>query len=113
MNVILLPGLRAHLGIAHLRVAGDLDQPRSSFAVCPGSGGGVFKGAPGLDLYVTGEWSHHDVLAQVARGGAVVLTDHTQCERGYLPFYADKIRAALPGVSVRVSERDADPLVIL
>ena len=42
----------------------------------------------------------------------MVLTDHTQCERGYLPFYADKIRAALPGVSVRVSEQDADPLVI-
>ena len=109
----LLPALRAHLGLTHLRVAGDLDAPRRSFAVCPGSGGGLFAQTDPVDLYVTGEWSHHDVLAAVARGAAVVLTDHTNCERGYLPDYAARIAAALPGVEVVRSERDADPLRVV
>ena len=109
----LLDGLRATLGVPHLRVAGDLDRPRTTFAVCPGSGGSVFAGLPPTDLLVTGEWSHHDVLAAVARGAAVVLTDHTNCERGFLPHYAARLSDALPGVTVVRSVVDADPLRVV
>jgi dinuclear metal center YbgI/SA1388 family protein len=107
----LLPGLLARLGVANALVAGDLDAPRARFAVCPGAGGDLFAPLLGeVDLLVTGELRHHDVLAFVEAGAAVVLTQHTRCERGYLPIFADRLRAALPGVDVRVSAVDADPL---
>lgn len=36
------------------------------------------------DLCLTGEMSHHEVLAAVAGGSSVVLCNHTNTERGYL-----------------------------
>lgn len=109
----LLPGLKATLGLDHVRVAGDLDQPRGTFAVCPGSGGSLFKGLPPTDLLLTGELGHHEVLAQVAAGGAVILTDHTNTERGYLPQFARQLAGAAPDLSVVVSQLDADPLRVV
>lgn len=109
----LLPGIREALGIEKLRAAGDLDAPRTSFAVCPGSGGSVFRGMAQVDLLLTGELGHHEVLAQVAAGGAVVLTDHTNCERGFLRVLQPRLEAALPGVGFVRSGVDADPLVVM
>jgi hypothetical protein len=43
----------------------------------------------------------------------VILTEHTRCERGYLPLFARMIREALPASlceDVRVSTIDDDPL---
>ena len=57
----------------------------------------------------TGEMRHHDVLAKVAAGASVVLTEHTNCERGWLGRLAGRMRDAL-GLDVRVSTRDHDPL---
>ena len=67
-----------------------------------------------MDLLVTGEMRHHDVLARVASGTSVILTDHSHSERGYLPVLAARLAEALAsGVEVRVSEVDADPLRII
>ena len=107
-----LPRIKQWLGLAHVRVAGDLDRPRASVAVCPGSGGTVLRGLQDVDVLITGELGHHDVLAHVAGGGAVVLTDHTNCERGFLPHYADRLRDRLPGLTVQRSAIDRDPLVV-
>jgi putative NIF3 family GTP cyclohydrolase 1 type 2 len=51
------------------------------------------------------------VLARIARGTTVVLTDHTNSERGFLPILARRLAERLPGVSVSVSGVDRDPLV--
>ncbi|KAL2002452.1 hypothetical protein VTN02DRAFT_6760 [Thermoascus thermophilus] len=55
--------------------------------VCPGSGASVLlranNGAP-PDLLFTGEISHHDALAAIERGSAVVALFHSNTERGYL-----------------------------
>ncbi len=106
----LLPRIRQHLGLGHLRVAGPGDLAVRTVAVCPGSGGSVFSAGPPADLLLTGEMGHHDILAQVARGGAVVLTEHSNCERGYLPVLAARLKAALPGLATHISTCDADPL---
>ena len=62
-------------------------------AVCAGSGGSVFRklksGNGGArrsipDVLLTGEMSHHDVLAATQAGSIVVLTEHTNTERGFL-----------------------------
>lgn len=55
--------------------------------VCPGSGSGVLvKGTGGNlpDLLFTGELSHHEALAVIERGSAVVALAHSNTERGYL-----------------------------
>jgi len=109
----MLPRVKRWLGLSHVRVAGDLDRPRASVAVCPGSGGSVLGGLSDVDVLLTGEMGHHEVLAHVAAGGAVLLTDHTNCERGFLPIYANRIERLLAGVDVRLSTADHDPLRVV
>ena len=38
-----------------------------------------------VDVLLTGEMSHHEVLAANAEGKHVILSDHSNTERGYLP----------------------------
>ncbi len=118
--------LKTHLGLSHVRVAAapaHVDRPDAPalpidrIALCPGAGGSLFAPLPGPTaggpaLYVTGEWGHHDVLAKVAQGASVVLTEHSNTERGFLPIYATWLRQGTTNVDVRVSRRDADPLVV-
>lgn len=106
--------IKRYLGLAQVRLATpDPALLVRTLAVCPGAGGALFQALPHVDLLLTGEMRHHDVLARRALGTAVVLTDHTNCERGYLPVLAARLRAALPGLDVLVSSRDADPLGIV
>lgn len=104
-----LARVKAHLGLEHVRIAGDLTRSIETVAVCPGAGTTVFRGLREVDLLLTGEMSHHDVLSWVARGTQVFLTEHTNTERGFLPRYATMIREHL-GIEVVVSTRDQDPL---
>ncbi len=102
--------VKRHLGLDHLRVAAPVDDPEvRTVAVCPGAGGSLFEGVA-ADLFLTGELRHHDVLAHVAAGASVILGEHTNTERGYLPRLAARLAAALPGADVRCSRVDADPL---
>jgi len=82
-----------------------------------GSGGSVLRGC-GADLWLTGECGHHDVLAAAAEGVSVILTDHTNTERGFLPRMASQLSAKLSAaghgdVQVVISSRDADPLQVV
>ncbi len=69
--------------------------------------------AEGCDVFVTGEMNHHDVVGALHAGMHVILGNHTSTERGYLPRLAKRLRVLLPGVEVRVSEKDRDPLVTI
>ncbi|GMK58253.1 hypothetical protein CspeluHIS016_0502850 [Cutaneotrichosporon spelunceum] len=85
-----------------------------SVAVCAGSGGGVLRGVD-ADLLLTGEMSHHEVLACVAAGQVVVLANHSNTERPYLaavlqPWLQRELDAEGAGWEVLVSTADADPL---
>lgn len=91
----------------------------SSIAVCAGSGAGVLGGFCGADVWVTGELSHHDVLAASAAGVAVILTQHSRCERGFLAVIQERLGRALidegftSEVFCKISRADADPLTTL
>lgn len=108
--------IRKGLGLAYLRVATAerhrRGEPIRTLAVCAGSGGSVFERLGPVDLLLTGEMRHHDVLARVAEGTSVVLTEHTNSERGYLPVLAVRMARALPGLEVVLSQVDRDPLRI-
>lgn len=109
----LVERLKAHLGLRRLRLAAPDQVPLiRRVAVCPGAGGSLFQGVGPVDLLLTGEMRHHDVLARVANGSVVVLTDHTNTERGYLGRLARMLEERL-GVVVHVSRVDQDPLRIV
>ncbi|KKZ66216.1 hypothetical protein EMCG_08104 [[Emmonsia] crescens] len=57
-----------------------------TIATCPGSGSSILmkNGKPVADVLVTGEMSHHDALAAIENGAAVVSVFHSNSERGYL-----------------------------
>ena len=113
----LAASIKEHLGIKNLRIAEASHHahgtPVARVAVAAGAGGELFEGLTDVDLLVTGEMRHHDVLARVAQGTSVMLAEHTNSERGFLPIYAARFAADLGGcVAVDVSSRDRDPLEI-
>ncbi len=106
--------VKAHLNLKHLRVS-QAENPNviNTVAVCPGAGGSVFEKVRHADLLLTGEMRHHDVLARSAKGTSVILTDHTNTERGYLQHLAQDVVRHCPGLAVAVSQLDRDPLQIV
>ncbi|EED17493.1 NGG1 interacting factor Nif3, putative [Talaromyces stipitatus ATCC 10500] len=93
--------------------------------VCPGSGSSILMNPPSgvlPDLLFTGELSHHEALAAVERGSAVVTVFHSNSERGYL---WDVMRRKLEdgivtqlgiqeqGEVVAVSKVDRDPFGVV
>ncbi len=114
----LVARIKAHLGLAHVRVAAapahQGGAPIARAAVCAGAGGSLFEKLRGPELLLTGEMRHHDVLARVASGTSVVLCDHTNTERGYLPTLAARLEKLSAGqLTTVVSSRDRDPLEIV
>jgi len=138
----LVERLKRHLKIDHLQIAlpfkSTMDSEIESIAVCAGSGGSVLSGSD-TDCWVTGEMSHvsrdswtsllpsmhsltsasffpqHEVLAANAVGRIVILTNHTNTERGYL---SDILKPRLEELSegklkVTVSQSDRDPLQVV
>lgn len=106
--------VKRHVGLSRVRVArghGGSGSPAvRSVALCAGAGASVLRGRR-ADVYLTGEMGHHELLAAVASGIHVILTEHSNSERGYLATYAERLRAALgPRVDVRISGVDADPV---
>lgn len=109
--------MKSHLGLSHLRLALGLGQTLEStvgsVAVCAGSGASVLSGVK-ADLYITGEMSHHEVLDTVAKGTSVILSDHSNSERGYLTVFKERLAVRLhEGITVVVSKADRDPLEVV
>ena len=114
----LMPMIKRHLGVWQLRVASadrhSKGEPIYVAAVCAGAGGSVFEHCGAVDLLLTGEMRHHDILARVAAGTSVVVADHSNTERGYLPHLAALLNEALGSeVAVQLAMHDRDPLSIV
>ncbi|XP_037546928.1 NIF3-like protein 1 [Nematolebias whitei] len=109
--------MKSHLGLNHVRLAlgagKTLESSVSSVAVCAGSGASVLCDVK-ADLYITGEMSHHEVLDAAAKGTSVILSDHSNSERGFLAVFRERLAVQLPDkVSVLVSKADRDPLEVV
>ncbi|XP_056221171.1 NIF3-like protein 1 [Seriola aureovittata] len=109
--------MKSHLGLSHLRLAlgwgQTLESSVRTAAVCAGSGASVLTGVK-ADLYITGEMSHHEVLDAVAKGTSVLLSDHSNSERGFLAVFRERLAVRVPdSVTVVVSKADRDPLEVV
>lgn len=57
---------------------------------------------------------HHDVLDAAQKGISVILTNHSDSERGFLTVFSTHLASKLNNeVEVIVSKVDRDPLVTL
>lgn len=90
-----------------------------SIAVCAGSGSSVFKELKeNVDVLLTGELSHHEVLAAVEKGTHVILCGHTNTERGFLKVLKSDLQGDLDKtvgsemLEVCISTKDHDPIEI-
>jgi len=103
--------VKRHLGLKHLRVARAAAGANQvhTLAVCAGAGGSVLRGVE-ADVYLTGEMKHHDVMAALGGGTSVILCEHTNTERGYLPTLRRNLRKRLSDLEVIVSRADREPL---
>jgi dinuclear metal center YbgI/SA1388 family protein len=115
---VVVARLKQHLGVPTLRVA-LADKVRDealehviigSAAVQAGSGISVLRSTK-VDLWVSGEMGHHDVLEANASGTTVILAEHSNSERGFLhAFLGRELSSRVPGIKVYASNADRDPL---
>ncbi|RKP20782.1 NGG1p interacting factor 3 [Rozella allomycis CSF55] len=122
----ILQRLKLAVGVKHLRVSVSKnhqieDEIINGIAVCAGSGGSLFKKIEDgdlekIDLLITGEMSHHDILSWRFKGKSVILCEHSNSERGFLKnVYAKRIQELLPSdeFTVEYSEDDHEPIQII
>lgn len=111
----LIESLKAAVGAESAWVAGPLDGPARTAAVCAGAGGELLRDAIAAkaDLFVTGELRHHDALRAAERGMTVVALRHSVSERCTLPSLKTRLERELAGLAVHLSEHDHDPFAIV
>ncbi|XP_033350425.1 NIF3-like protein 1 isoform X3 [Bombus vosnesenskii] len=104
--------VKQRTGLKYVRLARThlKDGSIKTVALCAGAGISVLKNVS-ADLYLTGEMLHHDVLDATHKGINVILTNHSDSERGFLKTFAPILNKLLnKSVYVQVSKNDADPL---
>jgi dinuclear metal center YbgI/SA1388 family protein len=99
-----------------VRVAGDYERLIETVAVCGGAGDSLLANpaVTASDVYITADLRHHpasEAREQAFAGGGPALMDvsHWASEWLWLDVAAEQLRAALPGVTVTVSEIRTDP----
>lgn len=99
-----------------IRVSGDFDAFVTTIAVCGGAGDGYLAEPAVLaaDVYITSDLRHHPASearenARITGGPALIDVSHWASEWLWLDVAAEELRAALPGVTVTVSEIRTDP----
>lgn len=104
--------IKSKLSLDRVRFASSgtiTDKRISSIAICVGSGSSVLNGSD-ADLYLTGEMTHHDILAAKASGKSVILLDHSSSERPFLPELAKRLASLGCVESVCISHADVEPI---
>jgi dinuclear metal center YbgI/SA1388 family protein len=99
-----------------IRASGDYDAPISTVALCAGAGDAYLREPAVLasDVFITSDLRHHPASefrenSRVGGGPALIDVSHWASEWLWLDTAAEQLRAALPGITVTVSELRTDP----
>lgn len=99
-----------------VRAAGEYERVVSRVAICAGAGDALLDhpAVLGADVYITADLRHHPASearenARLSSGPALLDVSHWASEWLWLQTAADELAAALPGVTVEVSELRTDP----
>ena len=78
-----------------------------------GCGSGMLNNLD-VDLLITGEFNHDEIMHEVHRKITVIVTDHTNTERGHHIQFREKfiefLKSHSEHVDIFLSELDRDPL---
>ncbi|KAH9386670.1 uncharacterized protein NEMAJ01_1566 [Nematocida major] len=85
-------------------------ETRPAQAAVPGEEASPLPESSKIQLAITGEASHHDLLYFKKCGVSVLLLEHSRSERGFLQVLHSHLQAALPGARVKLSAHDRDPV---
>ncbi|GAB0092384.1 NIF3-like protein 1 [Sergentomyia squamirostris] len=109
----IISGLKKHISHPdkHIPVAlaHPLNHKVTSVALCAGSGSSLLRGLK-VEVFITGEMSHHALLDANHSGTSVILTNHSNSERNFLPTVKKILEESFAGVLVTISTSDRDPL---
>lgn len=90
-----------------------IDDKVGVLAVGAGSGTGLLNNTIG-DFIITGELTHHDILHETHRGTSVLITDHSNTERGFISIFREKFLELLAKnneqAEIMIAASDRDPL---
>lgn len=91
----------------------DLDDYVSTIAVGAGCCSDLLNDVK-ADFIITGEFLHEEILHECSRGISMILTDHSNTERGYQQIFKKRLIDALgssnQSIEIIVSSVDRDPL---
>lgn len=84
------------LGVAHVRIVGDLEKKVSKVAVCGGSGASLLGEADrqGADVLVTGDVKYHEAFSARSRNIALIDAGHFGTEHIMVKHLAEVLRHA-------------------
>jgi dinuclear metal center YbgI/SA1388 family protein len=102
----------AALGVRHVQIAGEASRPAGRVGIVCGSGGDCIEQVArgGCDTLFTGEIRLHEATEAVAAGLAVVAMGHHASERFSMPALAERLAAAVSGLTCWASRDERDPL---
>jgi putative NIF3 family GTP cyclohydrolase 1 type 2 len=99
-----------------VRVSGAFDREVRTVALCAGAGDAYLSHPAVLaaDVYITSDLRHHPASeasenARVGGGPSLIDVSHWASEWLWLDTAAAELRAALPGITVTVSDVRTDP----
>lgn len=107
--------VKKHLGIGRLKTTNPEREVRI-IGFVPGSGADLIETAVrdcGCELFVTGEMKHHAALHAEQMGCSIILTGHTNSERGYLSVFRDKLAAKMEEITFVISKKDRTQFAVL
>lgn len=107
----ILKNVKKITGAKAAGIIGPTGRTVKKAAVCAGSCGKILDTviASGCDLYLTGEFKHHQALAAREAGLTCLCLSHSVSERFALKIVAKELKKRLKTVTICISKKDADP----
>lgn len=107
--------VKTFLNMTHLRLAvargKTIESTVETIAFVAGSGGTALQGVK-VDLFITGEMLHHDILEANHTGTSIILINHSDSERGFLSYIVPVFQKLFQNkTEIVVSKVDRDPLI--
>jgi dinuclear metal center YbgI/SA1388 family protein len=111
--------LKKRLGLAHVKIAGNLDRTVHRVAVCSGSGSSLMDTflSSDADVYVSGDLRYHDARAVEDSGRAFVDIGHFASEHLIIDPLVRKLKAAVEqagwDIGIEPCSIESDPFSIM
>lgn len=97
-----------------VKAFGDGEKKVRRAALCPGSGKSLMDTVlkKRADVYITGDYGHHDGLDAMDQGLSVIDAGHYGVEHVFVPWMEEYLRKEFPNLEIK-SEGEANPFFVV